>query len=63
MQKRPYQLTHVVLVVGDLNLSGYFNLSSGITQPQVVVTTEDPDAEFSRFLLFPFLFFSACLLI
>lgn len=47
MQKRPYQVTHVVLVTGDINLPGYFKLS-GVSQPQVVVTTEDPDAEFTR---------------
>jgi len=49
LQMRPYQLVHVALVVGQLNLAGYFHTKGD--QPQNVITTEGSEPGFTSITL------------
>lgn len=49
---RPYQLVHVALIVGQLNLGGYFGQDSErLNQPQQIITTESSEPGFTSIFL------------
>lgn len=52
LQARPYQLVHVALVVGRLNLAGYFHMTGD--QPQNVITTEGSEPGFTSIVTLTF---------